>query len=249
MTQLGEGASIGVMNDLIDDCLMEHGRGPYDQRNDLHNNSTLLGSKLGSGGDAFRVRFSLDDTDYDLEVSVAAHHLIPGNESLMRAKTLLPWVEKGRTVAGDIGYSVNHRKNGVWLPGSYAWNRQTTQTWRSLGASAQGVQLQYAYAYCAMKRSGRPWHDRHTDYSAWVKRTLGKFVIKMLELRKNCSRCDQAAKKPWPPPHNLVSRLDGLSTRLRNRLLSGPRGWLPPFNTSRWAVMFATGRTPNNLDE
>jgi hypothetical protein len=249
MTQLGEGASTSVTQDLVDECLMEHAPGPYDRRNNLHNNSTLLGSNLGDGGDPYRVRFSLDGTAYDVEVTVAAHHLIPGNESLMRAKPLIPWIKKGGTIAGDIGYNVNHEKNGVWLPGSYAWNRQSTRTWKSLGATAHGVQLQYAYAYCAMKRTGRPWHDRHTDYSAWVKRTLEKFRVKMLQLRTSCSRCNEEAEKPWPPPYKLVSRLDGLSTRLRNQLLGGSRGWVPPFNTSRWAVMFAIGRTPNNLDE
>lgn len=247
MTQLGEGVSVVVTAALVDECLMDHDGGPYDKKNDLNNNSALLGSNLKTGGEPFKVSFTLGTTDYELDVTVAAHHLVPGNESLLRAQQLVAWMKKGKNVKGDIGYGVNHENNGVWLPGSYAWNAQSLTTWKKLGASADGVQLQYAYAYTAMRKSGRPWHDRHTDYSAWVKRTLEKFRVKMLEMRSACPKCDQNAKKPWPPPYALVSRIDGLSARLRGRL-QGPRtGWVPPFNTSRWAVLYAIGRTPNNM--
>lgn len=247
MSQLGEAMSVVVTARLIDECLMDHGDGPYNKKNDLDNNSTLLGSNLASGGDPFTVSFSLGDTPYSIDVTVAAHHLVPGNESLLRAQSLVAWMKKGKDVKGDIGYGINHKKNGVWLPGSYAWNSQSTKMWRQLGATADGVQVQYAYAYSAMKKSGRPWHDRHTDYSAWVKRSLQKFQVKMLEMRTGCDRCRQKAKKPSPPPYGLVSRVDGLSTRLRARLLGSPKGWVPPFNTSRWAVLYAIGRTPNNM--
>src|SRR5579884_3926537 len=124
MTQLGEGAGVAVTEEVVDECLMDHTDGPYNKTNDLHNDSSLLGSNLGSGGDSFNVRFSLGDTDYDVEVTVAAHHLVPGNEALARASALVEWMKKGDTVRGDIGYGVNHKKNGVWLPGSYAWNSQ-----------------------------------------------------------------------------------------------------------------------------
>lgn len=247
MPELGEGVGTQVAAELVDECLLDHTSGPYKKHNDLANNSRLLGGNLKSGGNSFKVSFSLDSTPYKLDVTVAAHHLVPGNESLLRAKSLLAWIKKGRNVRGDIGYSLNHERNGIWLPGSYAWNSQSTTTWKNLGATAQGVQLQYAYAYCAMKKTGRPWHDRHADYSAWVKRTLEKFRIRMLEMRSNCSKCDQNAKKPWAPPYKLVSRIDGLSHRLHNRLIGDPKQWVPPFNTSRWAMLYAIGRTPNKM--
>lgn len=247
MTQLGEGVGVAVTAALVDECLLDHTSGPYEKTNDLNNNSTLLGSNLKSGGEPFQVSFSLDDTSYEVDVTVAAHHLIPGNEALLRAQSVIAWMKKGKNVKGHIGYGVNHKNNGVWLPGSYAWNSQSTTTWKKLGSTAQGVQLQYAYAYCAMKKRGRPWHDRHTDYSAWVKRTLEKFKVKMLEMRTGCDKCDQNAKKPWPPPYKLVSRIDSLAERLRNRLLGSPKGWVPPFNTSRWAMLYAIGRTPNKM--
>lgn len=45
------------------------------------------------------------------------HHLIPGNESLKKATTLLPWIfgDEGK-IENDIGYNVNNASNGVWLP-------------------------------------------------------------------------------------------------------------------------------------
>lgn len=247
MTQLGEGVGIAVTSELVDECLMEHGDGPYKKKNDLVNDSAALGSNLKSGGAPFKVSFNLDGAAYDLDVTVAAHHLIPGNESLLRAQALVAWMKKGKNVKGDVGYGVNHEKNGVWLPGSYAWNSQSIQMWKQLGATAHGVQTQYAYAYCAMKKTGRPWHDRHTDYSGWVKRTLEKFRIKMLDTRTGCSKCKKKGKKPWPPPYLLVGRMDSLSSRLRGRLLGPSKGWLPPFNTSRWAMLYALGRTPNTM--
>jgi hypothetical protein len=55
----------------------------------------------------------------------------------------------------------------------------------------------------------------------------------MLEMKSGCSTCDQSTTKPFPPPYELVSRIDGLSARLRGRLLGSPTGWIPPFTTSR----------------
>src|SRR5919198_6553003 len=129
---------------------MDHGDGPYQRKNDLNNNSALLGDNLEAAGDSFqaaKASFTLDDESYELDVTVAAHHLVPGNESLLRANQLIAWMRKGQNVKGDVGYGVNHAKNGVWLPGSYAWNSQSTVTWKKLGATASGVQVQYAYAY------------------------------------------------------------------------------------------------------
>jgi hypothetical protein len=76
-------------------------------------------------------------------VTCAAHHLIPAQASLKRAKTLLNFMvckEKPEDVKGggkvkgqvysDVGYDVNGSQNGMYLPGTYAvyglWQRSTS---------------------------------------------------------------------------------------------------------------------------
>lgn len=69
---------------------------------------------------------------YHYPVSCAAHHLIPGQESLKQSPLLTYMVKKGDQEAikggnyadgmvwADLGYDVNGTENGVFLPGSYA---------------------------------------------------------------------------------------------------------------------------------
>jgi len=71
-----------------------------------------------------------DAKEGDFPFVVAAHHLIPGNASLKRAKKLVKFMKKGGkvksitgreyTIKYHIGYDINGAHNGVWLPGNYA---------------------------------------------------------------------------------------------------------------------------------
>jgi hypothetical protein len=65
-------------------------------------------------------------------VTCAAHHVVPAQESLKASPLLAYMVKKGDTeslkdkdyssgiVWSDVGYDVNGRENGIFLPGSYA---------------------------------------------------------------------------------------------------------------------------------
>ena len=76
-------------------------------------------------------------------VTCAAHHLIPAQASLKRARTLLnfmvakrkpepvkgkPGPAKGMVVT-DLGYDVNGSENGIFLPGNYAVTRHRGKLW------------------------------------------------------------------------------------------------------------------------
>ncbi|MBW2663260.1 MAG: AHH domain-containing protein [Deltaproteobacteria bacterium] len=71
-----------------------------------------------------------DAKEGDFSFVVAAHHLIPGNASLKRAKKLVRFMTKGDkvkstgrrtyTIKYHIGYDINGAHNGVWLPANYA---------------------------------------------------------------------------------------------------------------------------------
>jgi len=68
-------------------------------------------------------------------LTCAAHHCIPGQESLKRSQLLQFMVKKGDSEAikggsfgdgqvwADVGYDVNGLQNGVYLPGNYAVSR------------------------------------------------------------------------------------------------------------------------------
>ncbi len=51
-----------------------------------------------------------------------AHHLIPGDGSLKGAAKLLQFIEKdgSSVICCDLGYNVDGKENGVWLPGKSA---------------------------------------------------------------------------------------------------------------------------------
>jgi hypothetical protein len=99
----------------------------------------------------------------------AAHHLVPGQESLKRS-TLLPFMVKkedseplkGKTftkgvVWCDVGYDVNGTQNGMYLPGSYAvgGGRGGLNVWIKEGKDAGIASL--------MSSASAAWPDNDDD--------------------------------------------------------------------------------------
>jgi hypothetical protein len=139
------------------------------------------------------------------------HHLIPGNESLKKAATLLPWIFAGETIDSDAGYDVNHAANGVWLPSNNAMRGDPA--WRDAA-------FKRAYVRAAMEVSGGHFHDRHgSPYSAFVTGVLNKIADRLSVEAARCPRC--AGEGAKPPPYGLVERLDGVSRRLAGALHKG----------------------------
>jgi hypothetical protein len=147
----------------------------------------------------------------DHRVTPNPHHLIPGNESLKKAATLLPWIFAGERIDSDVGYDVNHAANGVWLPSNNAMRGDPA--WSN--AAFKG-----AYVRAAMGVSGGHFHDRHgSPYSAFVTGVLNKIADRLSVEAARCPRC--AGEGARRPPYGLVERLDGVSRRLAGALHVG----------------------------
>jgi hypothetical protein len=110
-----------------------------------------------------------------------------------------------------------------------------------------GYRLLYAYAYAAMKQTGRQFHTGHPEYSDWVLQRLEEMKIKMIESKRECTEGKCKKKKPWNPPYSLVGRLDSLSERVKGYLIGSPKRWLAPLVTSPEAELYGVGVTPDTL--
>jgi hypothetical protein len=201
----------------------------------------------------------------DFPISVAAHHLIPGNASLYSSE-LVNYMEDGKsvrsmsnksyTIEGYIGYDVNGSHNGVWLPGNYAIKtalperrkddrvlpaREGTTpvegvSWRALSTNHE--EWQFAYVAGACKAGGGQFHDTHsTPYSSSVKGNLQKITIALATHLDTCEECKDKSKVP--PPFRVKRRLHAVSARLREYLMGPPEAWKRPWFTSeRWCSRY-----------
>lgn len=223
---------------VVDECPFEHSDEPHPKKNDLSNNSGTLADNLGPKDDT-TVTFVVRGSERTVELGFAAHHLIPGG-SIKHAAPLLKWMKKGSTVKGDVGYEQNDAANGVWLIATHRFPNWGAATKRS------DDELQFAYAYEAMKEHGAQlhrWDGAHADYNAWVRRTLEKIRVKLLEQRAGCSICKQR-KMPFPPPYKLVGMLHDLAARIGDKVTGPVSGWRPPLCTSTFAVRMGQKETP-----
>ncbi|MGH8622233.1 MAG: hypothetical protein ACRET3_08860 [Burkholderiales bacterium] len=160
MTQIGEKIALLVLEENRENCwfcrepprdeqhttdLGEDPAGP--QENDLANDSSRLGRALGHRP-TWTIR--VPGVDQPVNVVPAAHHLIPGNASLKQVPKLVQWLKKGSKIREDVGYDVNARENGIWLPGSYGVTEQS-----ALQTKWSAYDYQNEYAIAAMKAAGR----------------------------------------------------------------------------------------------
>jgi hypothetical protein len=159
-------------------------------------------------------------------VIFGAHHLIPGNAALKNSTIYtdkcLGSVDDGADTS-NVGYNINSRQNGIWLPGSYAIRSKkgTEQaTW-----SATSDEFQEAYAFSAMADSGRQFHDTHEAYSDVVRKALDDLRDLLEEMEnEGCPECGKGADTDEPPYH-LVSRLNAVSNHLSSLLRGDPTRW------------------------
>ena len=238
MPEFKESMAVAMAAALVDECPFGHEERKHNEKNDLNNDPSALGSKLEGIGSP-NLSFTAERKEYDAPLGFNPHHLIPG-AALSGSKDLIKWIKKGSEVKGDIGYLQNDKRNGQWLPSHFKFTR-----W-----SASGFLTKFTYAYHAMQETGlqfHMWDSSHADYNDYVRLTLGKIKLKMLEMRTGCDQCDQDAKKPWPPPYQLVGMLYGLSERMR-LFVTGPTAlWTTPFCTSDYALLVGLGHTPATI--
>jgi hypothetical protein len=270
--QLGEPVGIAVVLDQESECPLEHKKEPVKPAdNALVGVGETLGRKMERGSSTItRPEFrsaepgkaqcpdhgpepvSVESETYP--VTLAAHHLIPAQESLKEHK-ILQYIEKEKgALEENLGYDVNGAENGVWLPGPYAiegWGDMTlevedlpTSTKRkaiadkrraALPAKTQGLKFQGNYAIAAQLEFNAQFHDRHVDYSKFVSRQLEKiYLLFRLNQAYRCAQCKKNTEK-IAPPRSLIARLNTLSGRLRTYLIGNPVAWRSPVFTSAWS--------------
>ncbi len=157
MTQIGEAVAIGVISDGSDpECPLNHDDlTPIQSTNNFVGDGGTLGRNMAAGTSSITYApnrsgspearpypsTSADDSwpvtvdGHTYPVTCAAHHLIPAQASLKKARALHKWLvykKQTETLGGagggsasgevwaDVGYDVNGLENGVWLPGNYA---------------------------------------------------------------------------------------------------------------------------------
>lgn len=228
MTQIALGISVGIINSTKGDCWFckekpkskdlknDEVADPDTSNsesedavpeNDIKNNASKLGKHLGNKP---TWTITCPDQEKNTTVLSAAHHCIPGNASFKNATDLLDFVRKNGPfkLASDIGYSINHENNGVWLAGNYnvrANKGGYKKTWGSYNDNFKNE-----YARRAIDASNSNFHDAHSEYNDLVLETLQDLSNKIDEPEGKCPFCgeDYDSKRP---PFGLVGRLDFVS--------------------------------------
>lgn len=174
------------------------------------------------------------------DVSVAAHHLIPGNASLKESNLFKSeeYLWKEGKAKGNIGYNINAAPNGEWLPGNYG-----VRPWGSGGASFQNNWRigPREYAFAAIEAWGAQFHDAHEIYSSFLISTLDEIYDK-LEANKTLWCPKAKKKKPNPEERNplyvLVSRLNTISARMKRMLILPTQNWKKNIYTSGFSLKY-----------
>ena len=181
--------------------------------NDETNCSSALGVNLGSPP---QWKIDCPDTGKKTTVVPGAHHCIPGGASLAKATALHDFMRKGGpfNLASDIGYDVNARENGVWLPANYGVRSQNDHYTKNWSSFSPTFKQQYAERAMA-KASGAQFHDAHPKYSKNVLKTLEALAEKLGEPVDKCPVCKKKYENGVTPPFGLVGRLNQISSHHR----------------------------------
>jgi hypothetical protein len=206
------------------------------------NNAAKLGTAIGGNQGKRPITLAGTKGGKKLEVSVAAHHLIPGNAALKNSELFKSeeYLWKDGNAKGNICYNVNAAPNGEWLPGNYAarpWGTAGVDFTKAYGPTPQ------AYAFAAIEAWGRQFHDAHEVYSTFVKDALDKIYDK-LDAGDEVW-CPEAKKKEKDPTKReplyvLVSRLNTVSSRMRQMLVVPSSNWKKNIYTSAFSLTYMT---------
>lgn len=219
-------------------CPYAHEKGKkHDKKNKLptkaKNDATKLGDNLK---EEQQTSIKVKGASYDAQL--AAHHILPGNESWPKTD-LFAWIDdaKGK-VRGDIGYDVNGATNGVNLGDD------------ELFPKSKLAKKDYAFGFMATRKV--QFHDRHPAYSDFVINTLNKIAARLDEEAnkqkgKGCGEKDcggaKGADGKFDPPYQILSRIDATARRLKGYLIGKSDKWRMPVMTSRFSVMYKASVT------
>lgn len=160
-------------------------------------------------------------------------------------------------VDNHVGYDVNGAENGVWLPGPYAMKRiwaafaggddeeeeepDTPEATEPEGPVGASPETQFDYAVAAMILADGQFHDSHPEYSKKVKDMLDKIAARLdaIAIPESCEKCaERIAEGGVPAPYTLITRLNGVSSRLRSFLEHTPEFWSEVLYTSKKALEY-----------
>jgi len=207
------------------------------------NSAAKLGSNLTAEGfEQPDATVNITGIDRELPVHTAAHHLIPGNASLKPCE-LMPYLHKEGMATGNIGYDINNYQNGSWLAGNYALRGEDgLASWGPEGsgfAATYSVQPQ-VYAFAAIAKLNRQFHDAHSDYSKFVIQVLD-LLAKKLEETKDlwCPEAKNQSDKPEERQMKmLAARLNTVSLRMKTMVEGAGPNWKTNVYTSRFSAEY-----------
>lgn len=225
-----------LTNDLADDCEDDSQGAIQALEVDVikfKNDSSKLGTALGGNPGIKKTK-----SGTALDVSAAAHHLIPGNAALKKSVAIMEYIGVNGEKAGNVGYNVNSAPNGVWLPGNYAmrpWGPGGVKFHTNTGIEPE------TYAFRAIEAWEKQFHDAHEDYSSFVLGALDKIAEKLKHGEDVV--CPEQKSKPRnpeerPPLQVVVSRLNQLSGRMRRMLVFPTVNWRVNVWTSGFTLRY-----------
>ncbi|MGH8620726.1 MAG: AHH domain-containing protein [Burkholderiales bacterium] len=199
----------GDQNYLIAEEEEDGGANP-EASNYQKNRSGMLAQNIGAAPEH---RLTVEGETGDLRPG--AHHLIPGNAALKPSAVRPHLGTQTGTDVKNVGYNVNSRANGVWLPGNYAVRPWSTRLPR----------FQRRYAYAAMLAMDAQFHDAHTRYSETVRMALNACAAKVEFFAKiACPECRRGGGEQ-DPPYAIVARLNAISGYLDGKVTGDPAAW------------------------
>ncbi|MHC4356832.1 MAG: AHH domain-containing protein [Planctomycetota bacterium] len=237
MTEIGEAAMMGLITEHTSKCeLCSEPEKPPKRKSNVDANweedpGEAIGNDSGDLENAMAAEGSprpkhwvingkIGGAQFDNHVvKPNPHHLIPGNESLKRSN-ILDWIFESDKIKADIGYDVNNEGNGIWLPSNNAMRRNAVPPPPTSWANDN---VKTDYVVKAMDKAQGHFHDRHTDYSKFVKKILNKIAERMDGVKVLNMGCPYENTKSddddrYDPPYWLYVRLNGVSKRLSKHL-------------------------------
>jgi hypothetical protein len=168
-----------------------------------------------------------------------AHHCIPGGAALNKVDAIIALIKKG------VPYGVNHRHNGVWLPGNYAV-RPGSEGWTTKWGDIRNKDFKDKYAERAMLAATTQFHDAHPKYNGKVRKCLEALANKLEAKEGKCPICGKDFDVDRPP-YGLVGRLDAISSSHR-ALLTGVAKSNTTMKRSVQAGYFTSSRVKTFFD-
>lgn len=227
------------------------------------NKSGTLGTNLEAAADP-KADHLYFDVDFDLyrNYSAEAHHLICGNEVLKEEAELEKYlVAQGKKTSkgaagllkpNDVGYDINHAKNGIWLPSVPDLFRRTKgrrpdrwwgdqKAWNAKRPAKTPPRMsldeweRFDAAFIVMEAVKLQFHkgehgavgEPHNNYVREGIRRVRELTVTCQTYSTECpmKKGEPTKKPPFVPPYKLIRMLNSVSKGLSRELKGPPESW------------------------